>query len=71
MTITVTQFKAKQGYYLSLASREDIIVTKHGRFHARIVGARRHDVKSVRDLFGILPSDTDEGSILVERANRQ
>lgn len=67
MTITTTQLKENQAYYLSLASREDIMVTKNGKFYVRIIGARRQAVKSVSSLFGILPSDIDEKAILDER----
>ena len=68
MTITTTQLKENQAHYLSLASREDIIVTKNGKFYARITGARRQAVKSVSNLFGIIPSDVDEDALLKERA---
>ena len=68
MTITTTELKEKQTYYLSLASREDIIVTKNGKFYVRIIGARRQAVESVSKLFGIIPSDVDEKKILEERA---
>ena len=68
MTITTTQLKENQAYYLSLASREDITVTKNGKFYVRITGARRQAVKSVSSLFGIIPSDVDEEKILAGRA---
>ena len=68
MVITTTQLKENQAYYLSLASREDIIVTKNGKFYVRITGARQQAVASVANLFGILPSDVDEESLLKERA---
>lgn len=67
MVITVTQLKRNQAYYLSLASREDIIVTKNGKFFVRITGARETAVKSVSSLFGIIPSNVDEKAILAER----
>lgn len=71
MTITTTQLKENQAHYLSLASREDIIVTKNGKFYARITGARQPAVKAISSLFGIIPSDVDEKAILAERALKQ
>ena len=68
MTITTTELKNNQAYYLALASREDIIVTKNGKFYVRIIGARQQAVKNVEELFGILPSDVDEKALLEERA---
>lgn len=67
MTITATQFKAKQAYYLSLASKEDIIVTKNGKPYVRIVGAREQEPASISSLFGILPSAVNENALLKER----
>ena len=69
MTITTTQLKENQAHYLSMASREDIIVTKNGKFYVRITGARAQAVKSVASLFGIIPSDIDEKALLAERAS--
>ena len=67
MTITVTQLREKQAHYLSLSSREDIIVTKNGKFYVRIVGAKRDKVESIKGLFGILPSDVDEDYLLAKK----
>ena len=66
MTITTTQLKENQAHYLSIASREDIIVTKNGKFCVRITGARKRAVQSVSTLFGIIPSSIDEKEILHE-----
>ena len=67
MTITTTELKEKQAYYLSLASWEDIIVTKNGKFYVRITGARKPAIQAISSLFGILPSDIDEKNLLEER----
>ncbi|MCR5347997.1 MAG: type II toxin-antitoxin system prevent-host-death family antitoxin [Bacilli bacterium] len=67
MTITTTQLKENQAHWLSMASREDIIVTKNGKFYVRITGARAQAVKSVSSLFGIIPSDVDERALLAKR----
>ncbi len=68
MIVTTTQLRANQSYYLSMASREEIVVTKNGKVVAKITGAMSENVKSVSSLFGILPPDVDEDSLLRERA---
>lgn len=68
MVITTTQLRENQAHYLSMASREDIIVTKNGKFFARITGARSAAVRSVESLFGIIPADVDEKALLSQRA---
>ena len=67
MTITTTELKNNQSKYLSLASREDVFVTKNGKPIAKIVGVQRRAIESIESVFGVLPSDFDEKSVLEER----
>ena len=68
MTITTTELKKNQGKYLSLASREDVVVTKYGRPIAKIVGVRSRAIESIETVFGVLPKDYDERVVLKERS---
>ena len=70
MTITATELKNNLSHYLSISSREDVIVTKNGKVIATIVGSLRPNVEAVSSLFGILPSDIDEKAILKERVEK-
>lgn len=67
MLITATEFKANIGKYLSLASREDIIITRNGRQIARLTGIKG-DGKTITDtLVGIIPN----ASISLDQARKE
>ena len=68
---TATDFKANLGKYLSLVRREDIHITKNGKYIA-VLTAPRTQSDWVDGLIGIIPADNiDEKQIkagrLVER----
>ena len=60
-TITATELKENLGKYLVLAQTEDIEITKNGKSVVRLVSTAPREttkpIKSVRELFGILPKD--------------
>jgi prevent-host-death family protein len=55
--ITATEFKNNIGKYLSLVTKEDIFITKHGKNVAKLSGARQNKVDIVKSLIGSVPND--------------
>jgi prevent-host-death family protein len=65
--ITATDFKSNLGKYLSLASRDDILITKNGADIALLVAPKAKPCW-VDDLTGIIPgADADAKKIKEER----
>ena len=55
MVITATELKMNIGKYLKLANEEDVIITKNGRWVAKLVKTNEDDAeKWVDSLCGIL-----------------
>lgn len=69
MYITATELKANLGKYLSLVSKEDILVTKNGKAVAKLI---KTDTVSITDsLIGIIPTNnTDLDAFKSERLAR-
>ena len=70
MLVTATDFKTNLGKYLALVDKEDVYITKNGRYIAKLV---RTDDNAVDSLIGILkdlPADTTAKSIREERLSR-
>lgn len=57
MDITATEFKKNFGYYLALAEREDIIITKNGRPYRILSDYNKTRKDLVSELCGVLPSE--------------
>ena len=55
MIITSTEFKSNIGYYLSLVSQEDIVITRNGKRVARLIKEKEDLVAIAKSLVGILP----------------
>lgn len=68
--ITASEFKAKIGRYLSLASKEDIIITRNGKRIARLTGENEDLVSTAKSLFGILPGDATVEEAREEKMQR-
>ena len=66
MFITATELKNNLGKYLDLAIKEDIIITKNGKYIAKLTSATRDKQSVAESLIGILPSD-----ITLEEARRE
>ena len=66
MFITATELKNNLGKYLDLAIKEDIIMTKNGKYIAKLTSATRDKQAVAESLIGILPSD-----ITLEEARRE
>ena len=67
MQVSVSELKANAGKYVSLASRQDVYVTKNGKRVARITSAKKDRVAAAKALFGILPDDVDLNASREER----
>jgi prevent-host-death family protein len=70
MFITATELKTNIGKYLSLASKEDIIITKNGKSIAKLTNTNEDKVAMAKSLFGILPSDATLEQAREERLKR-
>ena len=61
--VTATELKQNFGQYLELARKEKIMITKNGKVVAIMAPPDQGDdfvpVKSVTELFGIIPADAD------------
>jgi len=55
LIITSTEFKSNIGYYLSLVSQEDIVITRNGKRVARLIKEKEDLVAIAKSLVGILP----------------
>ena len=67
MVITATELKANIGYYLGLASKDDVFITKNGKLVAKIS-------KPVQDKQAILDSlvgITAHNPVSLEEAKRE
>ena len=72
--ITATDFKANLGKYLSLAEREDIVITKSGKSIVKLTGVKHDKVKDMESLFGVIPwngEDIDIKQLKAERLNKK
>ncbi len=71
MLISATEFKNNIGKYLSLAAKEDILITKNGRQIAKLSAVKREGEYLTDRITGILP---DKGytreSIRAERLRK-
>ena len=57
MSITATELKENLGKYLSLASEEDIFITKNGKVIAKLSSPYANLVETAKSLAGIIPAD--------------
>lgn len=57
MLITATEFKTNVGKYLTLAAKEEIIITKNGKSIAKLTHTNEDKIEVAKSLFGILPGD--------------
>lgn len=67
MIVTATELKSKLGKYLSLATTEDIYITKNGEVVAKLSNPHQYRVEMAKSLFGILPADITLEEAITER----
>ncbi len=70
MTITATELKTHFGYYLSLAEKEDIFITKNGRAVVKLVSNTQDRVAAMESLFGSIPADLTPEEAREERLDK-
>jgi len=51
--ITATEFKNKVGNYLRIAQEEDVVITKNGKFAARLTTAGNNEYPLTESLIGV------------------
>ena len=73
MVVTATEFKTNLGKYLDLAGKQDVFITKNGKYVARLTSPTVDKLAALDSLVGIVPADLslDEGAIRDERLARQ
>lgn len=60
MKVNTTELRSHLSDYLTMASKEEIIITNKGIEIARIISPKQAKKRSLNNLVGILPSLTDE-----------
>jgi Phd_YefM. len=68
--ITATEFKNNIGKYLTLAAKEEIIITKNGKSIAKLTNTNADKVEVAKSLFGIIPSDASLEQAREERLSK-
>ena len=57
MSVTATELKKNLGYYLLLAAKEDVFITKNGKVIAKLSNPNQDRVTMAESLFGIIQQD--------------
>lgn len=65
--ISISELKTNTGKYVALAGEHDIFITKNGKRIAKITSAKPDKVAAAKELFGILPVDTNLDEAREER----
>ena len=60
MKVNTTELRTHLSDYLTMANKEEIIITNKGIEIARIISPKQAKKRSLNNLVGILPSLTDE-----------
>lgn len=73
MKVNTTELRTHLSDYLTLANKEEIIITNKGIEIARIISPKQAKKRSLNNLVGILPSLTDKEieNIKNERISKQ
>lgn len=66
MSISTAELKKHLDKYLTIASREDVFITRNGTVIAKLSNPNQDRVDMAKSLFGILPAD-----ISLEEARRE
>jgi len=70
MRVTATEFKTHIGKYLSLASKEEIVITRNGKRIAKLMKTTDDKTDIVKSLIGVLPKDASLEKSREERLNK-
>ena len=69
--VSVSELKENIGKYISLASGQDVYITKNGKRVARITSVKKDKMAVAQALFGILPGDVNLDITRTERIERK
>ena len=58
MIITATELKTNLGKYLTIATQEDVLITKNGRGIVKLVSVQSQEKPTLRSLRGILHGES-------------
>lgn len=70
MSITATELKMNLSKYLTLASTEDIYITKNGKIVAKLTNPNQSRIDIVKSLLGAVPNDVSYEEAREERLSR-
>ncbi len=72
MIITATELKNKVGNYLKIAQEEDVIITKNGKYVARLTTAGKNEYPLTENLIGVFEKAAayDTANIKQERLKK-
>jgi prevent-host-death family protein len=69
MIVNATEFKNKVGKYIEIAEKEDVIITRNGKFKAKLVSFKQNETPIADSLVGIL-KDKSTIDVAIERDER-
>ena len=67
MNISISDLKTNPGYFIGLAQKERVVITKNGKAVARLVPAHPNKAEAAKKLIGILPGNLDYEALREER----
>lgn len=71
LQVTTSELKSNISHYISLATKEDILITRNGKTVAKLVAQKPNKVAMAKSLFGIIKgADIDEKALKAERRSK-
>lgn len=67
MFVSVSDFRSNMLYYLELASKEDIMVTRHNKIVATVTNTEDSLKTAVDSLRGVFPASSDPERLRMSR----
>lgn len=59
MIVTATEFKNKVGRYLKAAQDEDVIISKNGKYIAKLTAVKEYEYPATQNLIGVFEKAAD------------
>jgi len=59
LIITATEFKNKVGKYLKAAQEEDVIISKNGKYIAKLTTVKEYEYPATENLVGVFEKTAD------------
>ncbi len=70
MSITATELKTNLSKYLTLASTEDVYITKNGKVIAKLTNPNQSRIEVVKSLLGAVPNEVSFEEAREERLSK-